>query len=295
MEDGVGLAFFGQDLLLLPAITDTENCSSLYYIDEEDTYAITNCGSYDMYPDITVSSGTNGNITIKKEGISIYDYDLNFNQTMLTFNGKVGMATYNGVIAEGAVVVVGLSSTNLVKNSVNNGILNIENSNPELKKIKIISNEACSITQDENDLTSITDASYGMNAITFLMNNDFSYSHDGRKIIHLFSGVSKELPYNTGSYPIINSESISNTSEYGSKVNDSIISINALLFRTGTKNKNEYTLLIPNKEIKDNEFFNTINEDNNKQAYLSIADYTEISITDADQKGYISLQTRDAY
>lgn len=280
----VDLNTYGSDVLICAT---GEGDADLSFLDA--SYAIINCGSYDMYPEILFTPDSTGNkiYTFKIDNQLHYNYNMAYT-IPLSINCKNGFAICNGTIAENASYNYNMQSYTLqqmvVSSSTNEGPCSIPSSHPELRRVRVldvVNNVKLWKSPGSTDPDTVVT---GCQLLYFIPYDDLHFDHDN-SIVHLFVDIIKQQNYNTGLYPYapIDSGSSYEVSILGSQVLDNVV-----CSRTTYQGKDCYALL---------GYFGT-NADNlaalkGATIYMSIGDATAVQIQ--GNSGFIHLQTRDAF
>ena len=297
---GEGVTFYGTSVLFVASSADAYKYCPFYYLEDDNTYAIMNAGSYDCYPDLFLDLGLTVKTEIKKEQELLYDYEVAVQNTALNINGKTGFVTFNNQLAESAALVGDAGKTKIVVSSTNNGVLAIEPGKPELLKVRVFGINQPILTRF-SDKPQQTEP-IGITQIFFQPVGEFKYPRNGKFAALLFSHLKREAVYNEGFYPLVN-ESFVNASIYGSKVEDYLFTINGFVsYGSVSANTNMWVLTIPTKDFTDCSLCDPSKVESTgylktpQYMYLSLCDYTDVSITtDTSMSSYIMMQTRDAY
>ena len=283
----VDLHVYGSDVLL--CATKQEDVQ-LSFVDS--SYAIINCGSYDMYPDIFFTPNDSGNkvYSFKIDNQLQYSYTMAYNVPM-SISCKNGFAVCNGTIAENASYNYNMQSYTLqqmiVSSSLNEGPCSIPSSRAELRRIKVIDvvDDVKLWQTPTNPDDTVID---GCKLLYFIPYDDFHFDHDN-SLVHLFVDILKQQSYNTGPYPYA---PIDAGASYDVSILGSLVLDNVVCSRTTYQGKDCYALL---------GYFGKITEDTyvditplkNTTVYMSIGDATAVQIQGSS--GFIHLQTRDAF
>ena len=293
-----GTTFYGIPVLFTASSEDAFKYCPFYYIEEDNTYAIMNASSYDAYPDLYLNLGLTVSTSIKKEQELLYKYDVAAQNTTLGVDGRTGFVTFNNLIAESATLTGDAGKTKVVDASINNGTFSIPSGQPELLKIRVFG-----ITQPKIKPSAAGSAEdISVTQIFFQPVGEFKYPRNGKFAAMLFNSIQKETIYNAGFYPLINNKLVS-AEAYGSKMVDYLFSTNSMLsYNPVTASVGMWVLTIPTKDFVGCSLCTAATNattkvlTNPQYMYLSLCDYTEVSIvTDTSMPSYLMMQTRDAY
>ena len=246
---GEGFTFYGMSVLFTASSADAYKYCPFYYLEDDNTYAVMNAGSYDCYPDLFLDLGLTVKTEIKKEQELLYDYEVSVQNTTLNVNGKTGFVTFNNQLAESATLVGDSGKTKVVSSSTNNGVLAIESGRPELLKVRVFGINQPVITRSPDNQQATEPI--GITQIFFQPVGEFKYPRNGKFAALLFSHLKREAVYNEGFYPLVG-ENFVNASIYGSKVEDYLFTINGFISYGSVSTKNNmWVLTIPTKDFTD--------------------------------------------
>jgi hypothetical protein len=293
-----GITFYGTPVLFGASNTTAYAACPFYYDADDNTYAVMNAGSYEAYPDLYVNLGRTTETTITKNGDLLYNYKMAIKNASLLFSGKTGFATFNNMMAEAATLASGSGNTKVVNSSINNGLLEIAPGRPELMKIRIFGFTESMFTRQEGD--ELVKDPIGVCHIFFQPVGEFKYARNEQFAALLFKDTAREQRYNTNFYPVVQRSYLDSTT-YGSRVRDYTFSVNAFVHKARIATERDmWVLTIPKNEItsafKTAEVDETGHLTTPEYMYLSLCDYTELSITsDTSAASYLMMQTRDAF